>query len=116
MQVLVSVKARIPSSSGRQGEGEPFYSSPSPLKWALGSGKVSEYLEEGLGSMAKSEKAFVSCPAEKSSRHNSLLPPTPAGIDRVEYEAELHSMIQASCFANRTTSCRDPLYPNLGIA
>lgn len=98
MQVSVSIKARIPSSSGRQGEGEPFYSSSAPLQWALGSGKVSALLEEGLSAMAKSEKAFVSCPAEERSGDASLLPPTPEGIDRIEYEVELHSMVQAGFF------------------
>ena len=102
MQVSVSIKARIPSSSGRQGEGQPFYSSSSPLQWALGTGRVSAHLEEGLSSMAKSEKAFVSCPADKSSGDISLLPPVPEGIDRVEYEVELHSMIQASYPASGT--------------
>ena len=46
--------------------------------------------------MAKSERAFLSCPIDENCEDVSILPPAPEGIDRVEYEVELHSMIQAS--------------------
>lgn len=93
-QVVVSLKARVPSSSGEQGRGIPYFSTVSPLVWAMGSGRVGKYLEEGLGSMAKAEKAILSCPIEAGKPKDQLLPPAPDGIDRVEFEVELHSMIQ----------------------
>ena len=42
MQVEVSCTARVPSSSGRPGQGETYYSSPpgQPLHWVVGSSKV----------------------------------------------------------------------------
>lgn len=42
----VSCIARVPSSSGRQGQGQTYFSSPptQPLKWVIGSGKVSSHL------------------------------------------------------------------------
>lgn len=87
----MSIKARVPSSSGRQGEGTPFYATNTPLRWALGSGQVGSLLEEGIGAMAKSEHAMISCAGEKGG---GLIPAPPQGVDRVEYEVELHSMIQ----------------------
>jgi hypothetical protein len=93
LQVSVSIKARVPSSSGRQGQGTPFFSSDNPLQWALGSGQVGSLLEEGISAMAKSEHAIISCPSE---RVEGLIPLPPEGVDRVEYEVELHSMIQVN--------------------
>lgn len=47
-------------------------------------------------SIAKGEKAYLSCPASKARSQNpaALLPDPPDGVDRVEYEVELLSMIQ----------------------
>ena len=97
-QVLVSLKAWVPSSSGGQGESKPYFSTEDPVTWAMGNGAVSGYLEEGLSSMAKSEKAILSCPIEAGGAQGHLLPPVPEGVDRVEYEVELHSMIQVLSF------------------
>jgi len=91
LQVNVSIQARVPSSSGRQGEGTPFFSSATPLQWALGCGQIGGLLEEGISAMAKGEHAFISCPDDKGGK---LIPQPPEGVDRVEYEVELHSMIQ----------------------
>ena len=43
MQVEVSCTARVPSSSGRQGEGAPYHASTpdSPLRFTVGDGQVS---------------------------------------------------------------------------
>ena len=93
----MSLAARVPSSSGRQGEGPPFFATDAPVRWVLGTGAVGAALEEGISGMSKSERAFLSCPAETgdgSLCSSGLVPPPPAGIDRVEYEAELHSMVQ----------------------
>ena len=90
----------MPSSSGRQGEGAPFFATAAPVRWVLGTSAVGAFLEEGISGMAKAERAFLSCPAETggSSGGSSagLIPPPPAGVDRVEYEAELHSMVQVN--------------------
>ena len=42
MQVEVSCTARIPSSSGRPGQGQTYFSTQpgQPLQWVVGSGKV----------------------------------------------------------------------------
>lgn len=100
LQVLTSISARIPSSSGRQGEGIPFYDSQGDVQWTMGSGAVSQSLEEGISSMAKAEVAFISCPVESIDPATSILPPNPEGVDRIEYEVELHSMIQAGLFTS----------------
>ena len=161
MQVEVSCTARVPSSSGRPGQGEAYYSSQpgKPLHWVVGSSKVRSTtahltshitgvrachrpssgaaglapryhgealhalpgacslsvekhiakpcndacsvqvppgFEEGVCSMAKGERAYVSCPAStaRSKDTAALLPDPPDGVDRVEYEVELLSMIQ----------------------
>ena len=41
-EVEVDCQARVPSSSGRQGEGTPFFANPpeAPLKWAIGDGSA----------------------------------------------------------------------------
>ena len=95
-QVEVSLRARVPSSGGQQGEGAPYFATKTPLAWALGSGKAGSYLEEGISSMAKAERAFVSCPIEAVQPIECLIPRPPQGIERVEYEVELHSMIQVN--------------------
>lgn len=94
VQVEVSIVARKPSSSGRQGEGTPYFKTKTPLTWALGSDKTSTLFEEGIGSMGKGEKAFIVCPRETKYPENSLIPPPPREISRIEYEVELHSMFQ----------------------
>ena len=47
-------------------------------------------------SLAKGERAYLSCPASRARLKDSaaLLPDPPDGVDRVEYEVELLSMIQ----------------------
>lgn len=90
----MSLKARCPSSSGRQGEGAPFFCSQTPLRWELGSGAVSSHVEEGICSMAKGERAFLSCPLDGDAG-TALVPAPPEQVPRVEYEVELHSMLQA---------------------
>lgn len=52
--------------------------------------------EDGVCALAKLERAIVSCPAGKAqhSEPGGLLPPPPDGIDRVEFELQLLSMIQ----------------------
>ena len=52
--------------------------------------------EEGICSLAKGERAFISCPASKARSQGSpaLLPDPPDGADRVEFEVELLRMIQ----------------------
>lgn len=52
-------------------------------------------LEEGLSSMARGEKAVVSCPAEYA-RGSSLLPDPPDQPDRVEFELHLLNLTQVS--------------------
>jgi hypothetical protein len=59
----------------------------------MGEGRVPPGLEEGVGSLAKGERAFVSCPAD-SARGGTLVPDPPPDVDRVEYELELVSMLQ----------------------
>ena len=46
--------------------------------------------------MAKGERAYISCPASTARLKDgaALLPDPPDGVDRVEYEVELLSMIQ----------------------
>ena len=46
MQVDVSCTARVPSSSGRPGQGQTYFSSQpgQPLHWVVGSSKVSPCL------------------------------------------------------------------------
>ena len=55
--------------------------------------------EEAVCSLAKSERAIVSCPASKAQSsapgRPCLLPPPPEHVDRVEFELELLSMLQA---------------------
>ena len=96
----MSLRARVPSSSGRQGEGAPFFATAAPMRWVLGTGAVGAFLEEGVSGMAKAERAFLSCPPEiggsGSGSSGGLIPPPPPGVDRVEYEAELHSMVQVN--------------------
>lgn len=60
----------------------------------MGSRKLSRHLEEGVSAMAKTERAILSCPVEPEDLDDPLLPQPPAGVDRVEYEVELHSMVQ----------------------
>ena len=52
--------------------------------------------EEGVCSLAKGERAYISCPASRARLKDTgaLLPDPPDGVDRVEYEVELLSMIQ----------------------
>ena len=52
--------------------------------------------EDGICSLAKGERAFISCPASKarSAGPPALLPDPPDGADRVEFEVELLEMIQ----------------------
>ncbi len=47
-------------------------------------------------SLAKGERAYISCPASRARLKDSgaHLPDPPDGVDRVEYEVELLSMIQ----------------------
>ncbi len=47
-------------------------------------------------SLAKLERAIVSCPAAKARPKGpgGLVPPPPDGIDRVEFELQLLSMLQ----------------------
>ena len=54
-------------------------------------------LEEGVCSLAKGERAYISCPASKarSAGAAALVPDPPGEADRVEYELELLSMVQA---------------------
>ena len=97
LQVEVTCSARVPSSSGRQGEGTPYFATPpgQPLRWTLGSGRAGAYFEEGVCSLGKGERAFLSCPAEESGTEG-LIPPAPSGAERVEYEVELLDMVQVS--------------------
>ena len=65
--------------------------------------------EEAVCSLAKLERAIVSCPADKAgsvgaagcSGRSSLVPPPPEHADRVEFELHLLSMLQVlhSCCA-----------------
>lgn len=58
--------------------------------------QIPQGLEDGVCALAKQERAIVSCPAAKA-RHagpGSLVPPPPDGIDRVEFELQLLSMLQ----------------------
>ena len=52
--------------------------------------------EDGICSLAKGERAFISCPASKARSEGppALLPDPPDGADRVEFEVELLRMIQ----------------------
>lgn len=63
--------------------------------------QVPSGFEEAVCSLAKLERAIVSCPAQKAQRPEPgvLLPPPPDGTDRVEFELQLLSMIQVPlCF------------------
>jgi hypothetical protein len=95
LQVTVRCWARVPSTTGRQGEGVPYFqtSDAETLIFTMGEGRVPPGLEEGVGSLAKGERAFVSCPAD-SARGGTLVPDPPADVDRVKYEMELVSMLQ----------------------
>ena len=44
--------------------------------------------------MAKAERAVLSCPVEPGDAKESPIPSPQKGVDRVEYEVELHSMVQ----------------------
>lgn len=92
-QVEVALQARMPSSSGRQGEGPPYFHPPQPLRWTLGEGTVDPHIEDGITSMAKGEHAFLSCPLDLAAPSGLVLPP-PESVERVEYEIELRSMVQ----------------------
>ena len=61
MQVDVSCTARVPSSSGRPGQGQIYFSSQpgQPLHWVVGSGKVSPYLSCVKGVFHSSISAVV---------------------------------------------------------
>ena len=63
-------------------------------------------LEEGVCSLAKGERAYISCPASKarSAGAAALVPDPPMEADRVEYELELLSMIQAGLACSRLHS------------
>ncbi|BDA50340.1 probable peptidyl-prolyl cis-trans isomerase FKBP5 [Coccomyxa sp. Obi] len=97
-EVEVACTARVPSSSGRQGEGRTYFSAPpdQPLCFAIGDGQVPSGFEDAVCALAKLERAIVSCPAGKARRPEpgGLLPPPPDGTDRVEFELQLLSMIQ----------------------
>lgn len=109
VQVTVAVTARVPSSTGREGEGLPYFQTRQqedglgvdqgaskagpPLTWVMGEGRVPRGLEEAVGSLARGERSFVSCPADQASG-GELLPAPPAGVERVEFELELLSMLQ----------------------
>jgi hypothetical protein len=66
--------------------------------------------EEAVCSLAKLERAIVSCPAGKArpgtdAGANSLLPAPPEGADRVEFELQLLSVIQVhSCITVHTNT------------
>ncbi|KAK9805627.1 hypothetical protein WJX72_008874 [[Myrmecia] bisecta] len=94
-EVEVDCKARVPSTSGRQGEGTPYFATApgAPLRWTMGSGQVPPGLEEGLSSVVKGERAIISVPAALA-KGGTLLPAPPDGAERVEYEVELLSMLQ----------------------
>ncbi|EIE22917.1 hypothetical protein COCSUDRAFT_64037 [Coccomyxa subellipsoidea C-169] len=97
-EVEVTCTARVPSSSGRQGEGRTYFSTPpdQPLCFAIGDGQVPSGFEDAVCSLAKLERAIVSCPAAKARPKGpgGLVPPPPDGIDRVELELQLLSMLQ----------------------
>lgn len=60
-------------------------------------------LEEGLSTMTKGEKAVISCPAEYA-KGASLLP-DPPGVDRVEFELQLLSLVQVASCRGLTYCC-----------
>lgn len=91
-EVEVRCSAQVPSPSGQQGSNRPYFSEPR-LKFTMGSGAVPSGLEEGLQSMAKGEKAVVSCPVEYA-RGSTLLPEPPGAVDRIEFELQLLSLVQ----------------------
>ncbi|CAK0786960.1 hypothetical protein CVIRNUC_010174 [Coccomyxa viridis] len=97
-EVDVSCTARVPSSSGQPGQGQSYSSSSphQPLHWVIGSSQVPVGFEDGICSLAKGERAFISCPVSKARSEGShaLLPDPPDGADRVEFEVELLRMIQ----------------------
>eukprot|EP00884_Botryococcus_braunii_P003072 jgi/Botrbrau1/12766/Bobra.0238s0005.1 len=113
-EVTVAVTARVPSATGRELEGLPYFQGKqetegtsgvtgrdggskqrpgAPLTWVMGEGRVPRGLEEAVGSLAKGERSCVSCPASLASG-GDLLPSPPSGIERVEFELELLSMLQ----------------------
>ena len=111
-QVEVSCSARVPSSSGRQGEGVPFYETQPgrPLRFTIGARSVGRHFEQAVCTLAKGERAIVSCPIDHTIPDDSTAvdtctvgsmspPPPPAGIGRVEYELELLAMLQVGAFA-----------------
>lgn len=62
--------------------------------------QVPRGFEEAVCSLAKLERAIVSCPAGKAHSPGSVLPPPPEGADRVEFELHLLSMIQVGRWPN----------------
>jgi hypothetical protein len=99
LQVTVRCWALVPSTMGRQGEGVPYFqtSDVETLTFTMGEGRVPPGLEEGVGSLAQGERAFVSCPAD-SARGGTLCRIRRLTWIRVEYEVELVSMLQVrSC-------------------
>lgn len=98
VQVKVTCQARVPSSSGRQGEGAPFFSSPAqqPLQFTIGSNAVPPGLEAAVCSLSKGEHAIVSCPADQLRAQDTaqLQISVPAALDRVELELHLQHLLE----------------------
>ena len=68
----------------------------SKLPWL----QVPTSVTEAVCSLAKLERAIVSCPAEKAQSSGrgggALVPAPPSNVDRVELELQLLSMLQVS--------------------
>jgi FKBP-type peptidyl-prolyl cis-trans isomerase len=109
--VTVTVTGRVPATTGREGEGLPYFpergearggsnqQQGGTLTWVMGDGRVPAGLEEAVASLAKGERAIVSCPASLASG-GDLLPAPPSSIERVEFELELLSMLQVRGFTH----------------
>lgn len=100
-QVMVACQARVPSSSGRQGEGVPFFSTPpdKPLHFTIGDNTAApEGLQAAVCLMSKGDKAIVSCPASllRSQPDCAVDLKAPSGVDRIELELHLRRLVEVS--------------------
>lgn len=76
--VVLHATARLASTTGRQQEGEPYFSSTEgqPLACSLGAGQLPPGVEAALGAMMRGQEAVLLCPLAQL-RGGSLMPDPP---------------------------------------
>ncbi|PSC68182.1 Peptidyl-prolyl cis-trans isomerase PASTICCINO1 [Micractinium conductrix] len=82
-EVTFHVTARAVSSSGRQGEGEPYFDSTSggePLACSLGAGQLPPAVEAALAGMQRQQEAVALCPVDQLCG-GGLLPDPPGAAE-----------------------------------